>query len=144
MTQSESQEPEEFDTEALAHAIVEAAWEAKGLNLRILDVRGIVSYTDFLVVAHGTSERHAQSVAERVIAELRPVKVRPIGTEGLGRGARSEDGTWILVDFADAVLHVFGDMETRRDFDIESIYSDAPRLELEAPEDLEVDAEPEA
>ena len=50
-------------------------------------------------------------------------------------------GDWILVDFLDAVLHVFNN-ETRDEYAIESIYSDAPRMELDAPEDLEFADEP--
>ncbi len=125
---------EEYDTEALARAIAEAAWEQKARNLRVLDVRGIVSYTDFIVICHGTSSRHAKGIAEFVIADLRPVKVRPLGVEGTSEGA------WILVDFGDAVLHVF-DEPTRPEYGLESIYSDAPRLALDSPQDLE---DPEA
>lgn len=128
--------PEEFDTEALAHAIVEAAWERKARNARVLDVRGIVSYTDFIIVCHGTSPRHAQGIADFVVADLRPVKVRPLGVEG------KDEGQWILVDFGDAVLHVF-DEPARAEYGIESIYSDAPRLPIESPPDLE-DPEAEA
>ena len=125
---------EEFDTEALAMAIVEAAWEMKARNVRVLDVRGIVSYTDFIVICHGTSLRHAESIAQFVVADLRPVKVRPLGKEG------GDAGGWILVDFGDAVLHVF-DEPVRADYGLESIYSDAPRYPLEPPADLE---DPEA
>ncbi len=121
---------EEFDTEALALAIAEAAWEMKARNVRVLDVRGLVSYTDFIVICHGTSLRHAQSIAEFVVADLRPVKVRPLGREG-----DAESG-WLLVDFGDAVLHVF-DEPIRADYGLESIYSDAPRMELEPPAELE-------
>lgn len=124
----------EFDTEALARAIAEAAWERKARNLRVLDVRGIVSYTDFIVVCHGTSQRHAKGIADFVVADLRPVKVRPLGVEGGGQG------DWILIDFGDAVLHVF-DEPARAEFGLESIYSDAPRLAIDAPPDLE---DPEA
>ena len=111
-------------------AIVEAAWEMKARNVRVLDVRGIVSYTDFIVICHGTSMRHAESIAQHVVADLRPVKVRPLGREG-----DAESG-WMLVDFGDAVFHVF-DEPVRADYGLESIYSDAPRMALEPPEELE-------
>ena len=123
---------EGFDTHALALAIVEAAWERKARSARILDVRGIVSYTDYLVLCHGTSEPHARAIANAVIDDLRPVKVRPIGVEG------KRGGDWLLIDFADAVLHFFTSREARDDYNFESMYSDAPRVELEdAPDDLE-------
>ena len=125
-----------FDSEALAYAIVEAAWDRKARNVRALDVRGLVSYTDFIIVCHGTNPRQAQAIAEHVVYELRPAKVRPMGVEGADRGE------WILVDFGDAVLHVFHE-PVRADYAIESVYSDAPRLPLDAPADLE-DPEAEA
>ena len=58
------------------------------------------------------------------------MKVRPLGVEG------RDVGDWILVDFADAVLHVFNE-PTRADFGLESIYSDAPRMPLDPPPGLE-------
>lgn len=135
MTEPAAPSTEEFDTEALAEAIVDAAWDLKARNVRVIDVRGIASYTDFLVIANGTSERHAQAIASNVADELRPYKIRPMGTEGLDRGE------WILVDLGDAVLHVFGNLDIRRQFNLESLYGDAPRLKIESPEDLEDDAE---
>lgn len=124
--------PQEFDTHALALAIVEAAWDRKARSVRVLDVQGLVSYTDYLVLCHGTSEPHARAIADAVIDDLRTVKVRPIGIEGK-RGA-----DWLLVDFADAVLHVFTSREARDEYNFESMYSDAKPVELEdAPEDLE-------
>ena len=62
---------EGINTEALALAIAEAAWDLKAHNVRVLDVRGIVSYTDFIVICHGTSDRHAKAIAEFVITDLR-------------------------------------------------------------------------
>lgn len=126
-----------FDTEALAMAIVEAAWDLKARNVRVLDVRRIVPYADFLILCHGTSDRHAESIGENVMAELRPQKVRPLGIEGMTGSGRRERAAWILIDFGDAVLHVFGNQEMRQEFNLESIFSDAPRLELNLPADLE-------
>ena len=126
--------PQEFDTEALARAMAEAAWELKARNVRVLDVRKLVSYADYLVVCHGTSERHAASIANHVIDDLRPLKVRPASVEGI------RTGEWILVDFLDAVLHVFYE-PFRSEYAIESIYREAPRLALEPPGELEEQAE---
>ncbi len=131
---------DEFDTSALATAMAEAAWDIKARNVRVLDVRGMLPYADFLVICEGTSDRHAEAIAEHVCEDLRPLKIRPLGIEGLkAAGGKRERGAWILVDFADAVLHVFGSRQMRNEFNIESIYADAPRLKLDAPADLEDD-----
>jgi ribosome-associated protein len=124
-----------FDTEALAEAIVDAAWDRKARNVVVIDVRGIASYTDFLVIANGTSERHAQAIADNVADELRPFGIHARGFEGRSRG------DWVLLDLNDAVLHVFGTLELRQQYALESLYGDAPRLTLESPAELEDDAE---
>lgn len=110
----------EFDTEVLARAIAEGADERKAEDIKILDVRGIVSYADYLVVCHGNNAPHVRAIANFVVSDLRAL-IRPRHTEGLNYGE------WVLVDFADVVLHVFrGDF--RSDYAVESIFSDAPRL----------------
>ncbi len=114
----------ETETELLARAIAEAAAERKACDIKCLDVRGIVSYADFIIVMHGTSSRHAKSIADFIVSDLRPLKIRPHGIEG------QDYGEWILVDFVDVVVHIFNDT-MRDEYAIESIYSDAPRLEFD-------------
>lgn len=115
----------EFDTRMLALALAEAADERKALAIRILDVRGIVSYTDFIVVCHGTSTTHARAIADHVEQDLRPLKIRPRAVEG------ARQAEWILLDYIDAVMHVFNE-PLRAEYAIESIYSDAPRVPFES------------
>ncbi|MFT4704639.1 MAG: ribosome-associated protein [Bradymonadia bacterium] len=119
-----------IDVDALALAVAEACWERKAHNVRVIDVRGIASYADYLVICHGTSERHASTIADFVVEDLRPLKIRPKGREGF------RSGDWLLVDFADVVLHVFAD-DARAHYALESLWSDAPRVEIEAPEGTE-------
>ena len=120
-----------FDTRALALAIVEAAAEIKARAPRVLDVTGLVSYTDYIVVCHGTSATHVRSIAEHICEDLRPLKIRPHGLEGMTYGE------WVLIDFVDVVVHVFHE-PFRSEYAIESIYADAPRVDLS---ELELDPE---
>ena len=99
--------------------------ERKALDVVVIDVRGRSSYTDFLVITSGTSDRHVQSVAKLVEDDLRKEKMRPIGTEGI-RG-----GQWALLDFGSVVLHVFHQF-TRDVYDLETLWKDAPRLSIDA------------
>lgn len=126
-----------YDTVAVALAVAEACWDVKARNVRALDVRGIVPYADFLVVCHGTSDRHAEAIAGHVVDDLRPTKVRPLGIEGVHGNATREQGAWILVDLGDVILHVFGHPDIRQQYNIESIFRDVPRLTLDAPDELE-------
>jgi len=103
-----------------------AGIDKKAEDVRILDVRGLASYTDFLVLMSAASDRQVNAVADAVDDELRKFGHRPIGTEGQGAG------NWILIDAGDVVVHVFHS-EARSFYDIDSLWSDAPRLALKIP-----------
>lgn len=115
-----------LESEALARRAADLTLERKALDVVIIDVRGLSSYTDFLVIASGTSDRHVKSVVELVEGTLRKEEVRAIGTEGL------REGQWALLDLGSVVVHVFHKF-TRTVYDLESLWQDAPRLTLEEP-----------
>ena len=80
--------------------IQHALEDAKARDIVVLDVRKISDFTDYMVIATGTSNRHVQSTADKVVDALRAHGVRTVGVEG-GR-----TGDWVLIDFGDAVVHV--------------------------------------
>lgn len=123
----------EFDSAAAAEMIADGAWDNKAMHLRVLDVQRIVSYADYLVICHGTSERHGNAIAESIMREMRPTKYRPIGIEG------KSGGDWTLLDFGDVVVHIFSSAEARREYNLDSMYSDAPRYPVATPPELEDD-----
>jgi ribosome-associated protein len=90
----------------------------------LLDVSGLIVVTDVFIIASGTSRRHVMTLAEETEMQLKGVDRRPIRREGM------EDGTWVLLDYGDVVVHVF-DEETRRYYDLERLWADAPRLVFE-------------
>lgn len=110
--------------QALAFATAESASDLKARAIRILDVRGIVSYADYIVVCHGTSVAHTRAIADAIRQDLRAERVRPSHVEG---NAYNE---WILLDFFDVVVHVFVE-DARQEYGIDSLFSDAPRLPFE-------------
>jgi ribosome-associated protein len=112
---------------ATAAAIAAAAIEKKAVAVEILDVAGKVDYADFLVIMTGRSDRHAQALAQGIEEALRQRSVRPVAVEGL------PNGTWVLLDFGDVVVHVFQD-EARQLYDIEGLWLDARRLPVAAPD----------
>ena len=95
-----------------------AGLEKKAEHVRILDVRGLASYTDFLVLMTATSDRQVGAVADAVDGQLRKLGHRPIGVEGQGAG------NWILIDAGDVVVHVFQE-DARGFYDLDSLWSDA-------------------
>ncbi len=103
------------DTE-LTRLIVDALEDLKALDIRIVDVRGQTSVTDWLVIASGTSSRHVKSLADHVAQEL---KVK----HGIGAlGSEGEDAAeWVLVDFDTVVLHVM-QPPIREFYDLERLW----------------------
>lgn len=104
-------------------AVAEAALDRKAEDLVALDVRELTSFTDTFIIATGTSDRHARSIADSITEAMAKRGEQPLGTEG------HEEGRWVLIDFDDVIVHVFQD-EVRRKYDLERLWSDAPALDV--------------
>lgn len=94
--------------------VVAAADELKAENIETLDVSEKTSLADYFVICSGTSDRHVQSIAEKVEERMREAKERPLRREGERTG-------WVLQDYGDVVLHVMRE-EQRQYYDIESFW----------------------
>ena len=90
----------------------------------VLDVSSVIVLTDVFVIATGTSRRHVKTLAEEIEAQLKQLDRRPLRREGV------EEGSWVLIDFGDVVVHLF-DEETRAYYDLERLWRDAPRLAVQ-------------
>jgi ribosome-associated protein len=113
-----------MEPERLARRIAELADSKQARDLAVLDMRGLVGYTDFLVICTARNERQAKAIHDEVHAVLkREDRLLPGRAEGI-REAR-----WILLDYLDAILHVFTP-EARDFYRLESLWGEAPRLEL--------------
>ena len=114
-------------------ATLEAALSVKAEKPLVLDVREVSSFADTFVLVSGRSDRQVRSIADRIERQLRGGGERPLGIEG------TENGRWILMDFADLIVHVFL-AEVRELYDLERLWSDAPQIdpgiELDASESL--------
>ena len=95
---------------------------AKAHDIAVLDVRKISDFTDYMVIATGTSNRHVQSTSDKVMDTLRERGVRSVGVEG------KQNGDWVLIDFGDVVAHVMRE-QTRDFYNLEKLWSDAKRVE---------------
>jgi len=114
----------ELNPRTKAIRIVEAALDRKAEEPVVLDVRQLTAYADTFIILSGRSDRQVRSIAEAVIHALKANGEQPLGVEGL------EDGNWVLIDCNDAIVHVF-DPETRERYDLERLWRDAPRLDLD-------------
>ena len=106
-----------------AYDVAHAARKLKAVELKVLDLRKLASFTDFFVIASGTSDRHVEAIADSIIEEMKKKGRRPIGVEGY------EHGQWIIVDYGDVVAHIFyGTM--REIFALEKLWADAKAVRI--------------
>ena len=89
----------------LAHTIVNALEDKKGENIVLIDLQGVAAFTDYFVIATGTSDRMLDSLAETATKEVKD-KYQINGREE----GQAKDG-WMVVDFGDVVLHLFAPEE---------------------------------
>jgi ribosome-associated protein len=114
------------DSEQLARELAELADSKKAVDIVVLDMRELVSYTDFLVLCTAGNERQAGAIREAVELGLkRRSGLLASRVEGSGSAG------WTLLDYLDCVLHVFTE-EARGRYRLEELWSDAPRLELQS------------
>jgi ribosome-associated protein len=105
-------------TEAL-----EAALDKKALDLSVLELTDICSFTDFFMICTGTSSRHNQTIAEGIEERLRKQGNRPLHIEGY------TEGDWILMDYADFVVHIFT-AKAREFYDLERLWRAGKRRDV--------------
>ncbi len=87
-------------TEHLTTLVVEALDDLKAQDIRVMDVAGLTSITDTMVIASGTSDRHVKALSDNVVEQAKKNGVRPLGVEG------EQTREWILVDLGDVIVHV--------------------------------------
>jgi ribosome-associated protein len=108
-----------------ARTAARAASAKGGDETVIVEVGAVLAITDAFVITSGRNTRQVKTIAEEVEAKLKADGgITPLRVEGLG------DSQWVLLDYGDLVIHVFLD-ETRVFYDLERLWSDAPRVAWE-------------
>jgi ribosome-associated protein len=111
-------------SEELSREIARLVDEKLGEDIVCLDMRELVTYTDYLVICTARNERQAESIADEVHLRLKQDRsLLPINPD------RSGDVGWTVLDYLDCVLHIFTD-EARQRYDLEDLWHEAPRVEL--------------
>jgi len=106
----------------LAHAIVDILEEKKGENILLLDIHEAAVFTDYFVIATGTSDRMLDALAKAVSDDLRKKhRMKTKNPEGQAR-----DG-WLLVDYGDVVIHLFSP-DQRAYYGLENLWSEGKVL----------------
>jgi ribosome-associated protein len=90
--------------------------ERKGQYIMTIDVRGKTSFTDYMVIATGTSDRHLKSICDYTAEKAKENGVKPLGIEGdLG-------SDWVLLDLGDIIVHVMT-AQAREFYQLEKLWS---------------------
>ncbi len=99
--------------------ILKALGDKKAVDIQVLEVGDIASYADFMVICSGTSNTHVAALVSSVEDAF-----------GKGEGPAyvnpSKDDSWWILDFVEVVVHIFKE-ENRAFYDLEGLWSDAPR-----------------
>lgn len=118
----------------LAQIALEAALEKKALEPVLLDVDELCSYTEYILVVSGRSDRQVDAIADAISSRLKQVGRRALGVEGV------RSGQWALLDFGELVVHVFHHPARLR-YDLESLWVDAPRVAIEVPDEARAEVD---
>ncbi len=105
--------------------------DKKAKNVVALEIGKLTSITDYFVIGSGSSSNQVKAIADEIEEKMTEAGYTLAHEEGYN------GGVWVLLDFSDVVCHVFLD-ETREFYDIERLWSDAPKLtgkELDIEED---------
>ena len=125
MNRNESAVQERVETtHHMAQTAAQAAADMFGRDVTIIDLKGLVSYTDYFVVTGAGTERQMHRIADEVLEKM--------GEGGYTPTSRRYDkgSAWISLDFLDIVVHVFSD-EARDYYRLESLWRAAPQEKLE-------------
>lgn len=111
------------DLPALLRRALDVAVDKNGRAPTILRVTDLAGYTDWVMIVSGRSDRHVSAIADGISRALKDAGEAPLGRDGF------DQHVWDLLDCDDFIVHVFYH-PVRMHFDLESMWSDAPRVEL--------------
>jgi ribosome-associated protein len=112
----------ELDLKQLKFAVA-LAEEKKGINIVLLNLKGISMVTDYFLLVTGNSVTQVKAIAEHFEEKLPAIGIPVLRIEGL------PEATWVLIDCGDLVIHVMTP-ETREFYNIERLWGDAEVMSL--------------
>ena len=100
-----------------------AADEKNALDIQILNIDKLSNIADYFLICSAVSVRQTKTIAEEIVKKLKSVGERPFKSAGVDKGE------WIVIDFGHFVVHIFTE-EMRDYYQLERLWKDAPKLEL--------------
>jgi len=97
---------------------VEVASDKQASNIVLLDARGVCSFADYFVICAGDTERQIRTIYDEIELTLKKEGVLPHHHEG------TIDSGWLLLDYGDVIVHIFGTLE-REYYQLDELWSSA-------------------
>ena len=104
-------------------AAIRAAFDKKGVDLVVLDLRKAAGFTDYFLICSGNNPRQIRAIADAVMHTLAVDGGAPPHLEGYG-------SEWVLLDYFDFIVHIFAP-DTRLFYDLERLWGNAERIDVE-------------
>lgn len=108
----------------LLEIISQTIYDKKGFNIFAMDVRGISTITDFILIAEGNVDKHVVAIAEAVQRELKKLCERAVHAEGM------KNGDWVVLDFVEIMVHIFMP-GIREKYKLERLWNDGKIIYLD-------------
>jgi len=112
---------------SLVHAAARAASDKLAQHIVAFDVSEQLAITDAFLLASATNDRQVKAIVEAIEDQLREIGEKPLRREG------HREGRWVLLDYADVVVHVQHE-EERQFYALERLWRDCPLIDL--PDDV--------
>ncbi len=117
----------------LALKVAALAEDKKALEITILEMKGLVNFCDYFVIASGTSDRQVKAIAEGIDDGLAALGLKLNLTKNIKvappvPNPHEGEGAWVLLDLGDVVVHVF-EPQSREFYGLEHLWQDAPKLD---------------
>ncbi len=104
--------------------VAQVIYDKKGFNILALDVQGLSSITDFLLIAEGNVDRHVSSIGRAIMDELEERGEKPVHVEGL------KTGDWAVLDYGEVTVHIFSP-GLRERYCLERLWNESKIIDLE-------------
>ncbi|HZL56958.1 MAG TPA: ribosome silencing factor [Bryobacteraceae bacterium] len=101
-----------------------AAESKKASDIKVLDLTGITTFTDYFVLCNGTNARQMQAITDEIALQLKKRGERPVSVEGY------DQGEWVLSDYSDLIVHVFSE-KARQFYDLDRLWRQGKIVEIQ-------------
>ena len=110
-----------LNPDEIAHTVVEIASDKLAENIVMLDIRGMTTFADYFVILSAGSSRQVSALQEDLEKGMKDAGVPLHHREG------SAASGWMLLDFSDVIVHIFGE-EEREHYQLDRLWSGAPQV----------------